>query len=79
MQSNQAWVSLYSLGSMSYPLLCRSVSYVPAAYYAHLAAFRGRLMQKDDDTTSMSSGSSGDRAVTLLDIDNEYAKKMFYA
>jgi len=57
----------------------RSVSYVPAAYYAHLAAFRGRLMQKDDDTTSMSSGSSGDRAVTLLDIDNEYAKKMFYA
>jgi hypothetical protein len=55
------------------------VSYVPAAYYAHLAAFRGRLMQKDDDSMSMSSGSSGDRAVTLLDIDNEYAKKMFYA
>ncbi len=35
----------------------RSVSYVPPAYYAHLAAFRGRLMvQETDESASDISG-----------------------
>lgn len=48
----------------------RSVSYVPAAYYAHLAAFRGRLMKREADEGSMvSSGSgSGERGPEVLQI-----------
>jgi hypothetical protein len=58
------------------------VSYVPAAYYAHLAAFRGRLMQREDESMSLSSGQSGgsgEQPITLLDISPAYANKMFYA
>ena len=58
----------------------RSVSYVPAAYYAHLAAFRGRLMRRDvDDASSVASSGSGERAADLLSISDAYASEcMFY-
>jgi hypothetical protein len=47
----------------------RSVSLVPPAYYAHLAAFRGRSLlapEEDSDTTSQSSGMEG--ALSLAKI-----------
>jgi hypothetical protein len=47
---------------------CRSVSYVPAAYYAHLAAFRGRLMKREVDEGSVVSSGSGERAPEVLQI-----------
>jgi hypothetical protein len=44
------------------------VSYVPAAYYAHLAAFRGRLMKREADEGSVVSSGSGERAPEVLQI-----------
>eukprot|EP00877_Chromochloris_zofingiensis_P008172 jgi/Chrzof1/3608/Cz13g02060.t1 len=43
----------------------RSVSYVPPAYYAHLAALRGRLMVQLDDSASEASGQS---RATFMDL-----------
>ncbi|WIA39818.1 hypothetical protein OEZ86_005871 [Tetradesmus obliquus] len=58
----------------------RSVSYVPAAYYAHLAAFRGRLMKREADEGSMVSSGSGERGPEVLQIPDRYANMcMFYA
>eukprot|EP00959_Pyramimonas_sp_CCMP1952_P032798 687729-Pyramimonas_sp.AAC.2 len=39
----------------------RSVSLVPAAYYAHLAAFRGRALLAPDDDSDKGSEASGSR------------------
>ena len=47
----------------------RSVSVVPPCYYAHLAAFRGRILVSEgmsDTETSVSSGSTGPTNVRLL-------------
>ncbi|KAF8058950.1 AGO1 [Scenedesmus sp. PABB004] len=51
----------------------RSVSYVPAAYYAHLAAFRGRLMKREGEEGSVVSSGSGERALEVLPIRDDYA------
>ena len=57
----------------------RSVSLVPPAYYAHLAAFRGRSLlapEDDSDTTSQSSGMEG--ALSLAKIhDNLKVRRRF--
>jgi eukaryotic translation initiation factor 2C len=57
----------------------RSVSLVPPAYYAHLAAFRGRSLlapEDDSDTTSQSSGMEG--ALSLAKIHDNLKTTMFY-
>lgn len=57
-----------------------SVSYVPAAYYAHLAAFRGRLMKREAEEGSTVSSGSGERAPEVLQIHDAYANQcMFFA
>jgi len=56
----------------------RSVSLVPAVYYAHLAAFRGRLLQsagEDSDTKSSASGASG---VYDLSVHANVKERMFF-
>jgi hypothetical protein len=54
--------------ALPHPPPLRSVSYVPAAYYAHLAAFRGRLMKREADEGSVVSSGSGERAPEVLQI-----------
>ncbi len=61
-----------------YSRCTRSVSYVPAAYYAHLAAFRGKLMvQSSDDSSSTTSGGSGGVS-TMLSINKSLEDTMFF-
>jgi len=58
----------------------RSVSVCPPAYYAHLAAMRGRLMclhTDDSDTASMSSGG-GPKPVELISVHQNLKRSMFY-
>eukprot|EP00878_Enallax_costatus_P011253 GHUV01011750.1.p1 GENE.GHUV01011750.1~~GHUV01011750.1.p1 ORF type:complete len:582 (+),score=200.21 GHUV01011750.1:324-2069(+) len=58
----------------------RSVSVCPAAYYAHLAAFRGRLMKREADEGSMVSSGSGEHPPEVLQIPDAYANStMFFA
>jgi eukaryotic translation initiation factor 2C len=58
----------------------RSVSVCPAAYYAHLAAFRGRLMKREADEGSYVSSGSGERPPEVLQIKDAYANScMFFA
>lgn len=63
-----------------YARCTRSVSFCPPAYYAHLAAFRGRIMVRMDesasDTASVASGGEG--AMQFADIRPELADAMFY-
>ena len=47
-----------------------------AAYYAHLAAFRGRLMKREYDEGSVVSSGSGDRAPEVLQIPDSYANQV---
>lgn len=56
----------------------RSISVVPAAQYAHLAAFRGRVLCRggDSETGSISSGSGG--SVEFLPVNSQLNKVMFY-
>eukprot|EP00967_Tisochrysis_lutea_P081169 scaffold111854_cov15-Tisochrysis_lutea.AAC.1 len=46
--------------TFTYARCTRSVSYVPPAYYAHLAAFRGRTLASTSDSSSDISGVSGE-------------------
>lgn len=41
------------------PRTCRSVSIVAPVYYAHLLAYRVRVLDGADDSVSLASGSSG--------------------
>jgi hypothetical protein len=50
--------------------------FLQAAYYAHLAAFRGRLMKREHDDGSVVSSGSGDRAPEVLQIHDDYANKV---
>ncbi|TYZ64147.1 hypothetical protein PybrP1_004440 [[Pythium] brassicae (nom. inval.)] len=60
----------------------RAVSLVPAAYYAHLLAFRARFFQVDgSETASVSSGASGDTVsadTRMLEIHADLQQVMFY-
>jgi eukaryotic translation initiation factor 2C len=60
----------------------RSVSLVPAAYYAHLAAFRGRaLLAPDDDSDKASSCSGttgGGGMMTIAKVHDNLKTTMFY-
>ncbi|KAK3234461.1 hypothetical protein CYMTET_55286 [Cymbomonas tetramitiformis] len=65
----------------SYNRATRSVSIVPAAYYAHQAAFRGRMLlcpedDSDSDAQSVSSGVSG---LSLASIHENLKMTMFYS
>ena len=60
----------------------RSVSICPPAYYAHLAAERGRLLcsayaEGGSDTDSLLSGSGG-KPATLDDINKDLEGAMFF-
>lgn len=58
-------------------LVCLSAAlHTQAAYYAHLAAFRGRLMKREQDEGSVISSGSGDRPPEVLQIHDEYANKV---
>ena len=39
--------------------MCRAVSIVAPVYYAHLLAYRVRVLDEADDSLSFTSGSSG--------------------
>ena len=55
----------------------RSVSYCPPAYYAHLAAFRGRnLMSTSSDSASEVSGGGG--VPSFATIHPQLANRMYY-
>lgn len=57
----------------------RSVSVCPPAYYAHLAAFRGRAMLADPpDSASESSGTAGTIEVRIANINEKLKATMFY-
>lgn len=57
----------------------RSISVVPAAMYAHLAAFRGRVLIRggESDIGSVSSGGGG--MVEFLPVHPNLSKVMFYS
>jgi hypothetical protein len=57
----------------------RSVSYCPPAYYAHLAAFRGRLMFEHGDSSSEASGAGAPGQQSFLEVHKNLYKRMFYA
>lgn len=64
-------------------LICRSVSVVAPVYYAHLLAFRARMLSDDggDDLMSLRSGSSGGSNTNLpvfRQYDEKLAGKMFF-
>jgi len=65
-----------------YARCTRSVSLVPAAYYAHLAAFRGRaLLAPDDDSDKASSCSGttgGGGMMTIAKVHDNLKTTMFY-
>lgn len=61
----------------------RSVSYVPPAYYAHLAAFRGKLMVNTADSASETSSrtgriSEGGGKPSFINIHPKLGMTMFY-
>ncbi|PRW57108.1 argonaute 1 [Chlorella sorokiniana] len=58
----------------------RSISVVPAAQYAHLAAFRGRVLCRggDSETGSVSSGGGGGAGIEFLPVNSALSKQMFY-
>jgi len=63
----------------------RSVSYVPAAYYAHLAAARGKLYIEDSDDASSSAASttgtglsSSSSRIVLRSVHPELQKRGMY-
>ncbi|KAK9811199.1 hypothetical protein WJX73_009529 [Symbiochloris irregularis] len=57
----------------------RSVSVCPPAYYAHLAAFRGRAMLQTTDTSaSEASGSEASMQVDMANVDPKLQTTMFY-
>lgn len=66
--------------TFTYQRATRSVSYAAPAYYAHLAAFRGRLMVDvpDSDVESVTSGGTGGRGVTAEQIHPNFLNTMFY-
>jgi eukaryotic translation initiation factor 2C len=60
----------------------RSVSIVQPAYYAHLAAERGRLLcsaynDSDSDAASSASGGTG-LSATLAEVNNILSGRMFF-
>ncbi|PSC71066.1 argonaute 1 isoform B [Micractinium conductrix] len=57
----------------------RSISVVPAAQYAHLAAFRGRVLCRGGDSETGSVSSGGGSNVEFLPVHPNLAKPMFYA
>ncbi|CAL8468702.1 g8242 [Coccomyxa elongata] len=69
--------------NMSY-LFCRctrSVSVVPPCYYAHLAAFRGRILVNEslsDTESSVSSASAGALNVEFAQTHQNLLNRMFY-
>jgi len=67
-----------------YARCTRSVSLVPAAYYAHLAAFRGRALLAPDDDSDRGSEASGGRGMTaaqmtIAKVHDNLKTTMFYA
>jgi len=62
--------------TFTYARCTRSVSYVPPAYYAHLAAFRGRTLASTSDSSSDISGVSG--APQFATIHPALSNKMYY-
>ncbi len=46
----------------------RSISVCPPARYAHLAAFRGRIMCKGIDDSSSSASGAGGRSVHFMPV-----------
>lgn len=62
----------------------RSVSVVPAVYYAHLAAFRARFHARSDEYTSHSYGSGsgsasdGNSTKTIPQVIDEYRRVMYF-
>lgn len=58
---------------------CSSVSYAPPAYYAHLAAFRGRILLSASSSDSASeSGCMGTGAPRFTGINIDLQNSMFY-
>ena len=55
------------------------MSYCPPAYYAHLAAFRGRLMFEHSDSSSEASGSGPPGSQSFLEVHKGLCRRMFYA
>ena len=55
---------------------CSSVSYCPPAYYAHLAAFRGRCLISTSDSSSEVSGGSG--LPQFATIHSQLGNRMYY-
>lgn len=60
----------------------RSVSIPPPAYYAHLAAFRGRMLlggdESDARSTSQASELDAMGNLQLADVHEEIRSTMFY-
>lgn len=63
----------------AYNRATRSVSVVPAAYYAHQAAFRGRALLCSDDDSDTGSLSSSFSGLSLANIHNNLRKTMFFS
>lgn len=61
----------------------RSVSVCPPAYYAHLAAERGRILcsaygESGSDSDSLASGGGGPRPPQMDDVSNKLDGAMFF-
>lgn len=57
----------------------RSVSIVPAAYYAHLLAFRARFFNLDGSDAGSTAGSiSSNEPVRMLEVHQNLSHSMFY-
>lgn len=59
--------------------ICRSVAVPSPVYYAHLAAFRARmLLEPDSSADDASVGSGGHEAMMFPGIAKELRSVMFY-
>lgn len=56
----------------------KPISLVPPAYYAHLAAYRGRLYLEQSDSSASISRASPPKAVPLPKLSENISKLMFY-
>ncbi|KAK3251290.1 argonaute 5 [Cymbomonas tetramitiformis] len=62
----------------SYCRATRSISIPPPAYYAHLAAFRGRILLGGDDSSSDSASNISGSELRLADVHANIKSTMFY-